>query len=65
MLFYNLIENAVDASSYKSPIQLRACIEDEHLCIQVIDKGTGISTDRMHLLGQPFSLPKKKERVLV
>lgn len=60
ILFYNLIENAVDASTYKSPIQLRACIEDEQLCIQVIDKGTGISTDRMHLLGQPFFSSKEK-----
>ncbi|GAF21429.1 sporulation kinase B [Bacillus sp. JCM 19047] len=60
LLFLNLIENAVDASEKTSTIEIRVTSEQNQLCVQIIDKGVGISPNRLYLLGQPFFHQKKK-----
>ncbi|MED4127956.1 MULTISPECIES: sensor histidine kinase [Shouchella] len=60
LLFLNLIENAVDASEKTSTIEIRVTSEQNQLCVQIIDKGVGISPNRLYLLGQPFFSSKEK-----
>ncbi|RQW20049.1 GHKL domain-containing protein [Bacillus sp. C1-1] len=60
LLFLNLVENAVDASEKTSTIEIRVTSEQSQLCVQIIDKGVGISPNRLYLLGQPFFSSKEK-----
>ncbi|MFS0807185.1 ATP-binding protein [Shouchella sp. 1P01AA] len=60
ILFFNLIGNAVDASQSATSIEIRVTTDYNQLCVQVIDKGTGIPPNRLYLLGQPFFSSKEK-----
>lgn len=60
ILFLNLIENAVDASHSSTSIEIRVTSDYNQLCVQFIDKGTGIPPNRLYLLGQPFFSSKEK-----
>ncbi len=43
-----------------STIEIRVTSEQNQLCVQIIDKGVGISPNRLYLLGQPFFSSKEK-----
>lgn len=57
----NLIKNAIDAMPSGGNIYLTTSItDDKQAAIEVRDEGTGISTERLERLGEPFYSNKEK-----
>ncbi len=50
----NLVQNAVEASGRRSPVQIRARIDDETLRVEVSDDGDGVRPESRARLFKPF-----------
>jgi len=57
-VFINLIKNAIEAMDAKGLIQIIAKRQDEHIIIDVVDEGIGISQDHIDHLGEAFFTTK-------
>lgn len=60
LLFYNLLENAIDASLKHSPVHITMYTEGSNVCVEITDFGSGIPAERLHYIGQPFYSTKEK-----
>ena len=49
-----LVQNALQASGESQPVTLRARPERSGVCIEVVDRGTGIAADQLPRVGEPF-----------
>ena len=58
-VFINLIKNAMDAIGEEGEITIKAKELTQHLQIQVIDNGGGITDEELEKLGSPFFTTKK------
>jgi signal transduction histidine kinase len=58
--FYNLIKNAVQALSHGGILRVTTSRSDDHLVISFEDNGTGISTDDMAHITEPYFTRKKQ-----
>lgn len=54
-LFYNLVNNAVDAMSDGGKVFIRSAVEDAEVRIEVEDTGPGIAPEMARQLFQPFT----------
>jgi len=52
-LIVNLLSNAVKYTD-EGRVELRASLEEQHLCVQVIDTGIGMSEEELEHLFEPF-----------
>lgn len=60
-LFINLIKNSIEASKKDSKIWISLELtEKETIILTVKDKGSGISTERLQKIGEPFYSSKEK-----
>ncbi|MGM0877400.1 MAG: PAS domain S-box protein [Bacillota bacterium] len=59
-VFFNIIQNALDAIDEKGTVIVRVSIVESTLCIHVIDNGCGIPEERLNNLGEPFYSTKEK-----
>lgn len=57
--FFDLLDNAMEASSEGATIYVRLYREDSWAILEVVDKGTGISPEIMSRLGEPFVTGKE------
>lgn len=60
LLFYNLLENAIDASVKHSPVHITMCAEGPNVCVEITDFGSGMPAERLNYIGQPFYSTKEK-----
>jgi two-component system, sporulation sensor kinase E len=58
--FYNLIKNAVQALSHGGILRVTTSRSDDHLVISFEDNGTGISTEDMAHITEPYFTRKKQ-----
>ena len=56
----NLIKNSVEATPNGGQVTVRAFRENEHVLIQVIDTGVGMTPEHVKRLGTPFYSTKEK-----
>ena len=56
----NLVQNAIDASQETEEILIRVFFGDEAVIIQIIDNGSGISTENISRIFEPYYTNKKK-----
>ena len=56
----NLVQNAIDASQETEEIQIRVLSRDKAAIIQIIDNGSGISTENISRIFEPYYTNKKK-----
>ncbi|GEB32284.1 EAL domain-containing protein [Brevibacillus sp. FSL K6-0770] len=60
-VFINLLSNAVESMPDGGPIRIKALrTEHEHILIRIVDKGCGMSEERLQRLGEPFYSTKEK-----
>ena len=58
----NVVQNALDASPPDKPVQLVAQPDEQGWTIRVIDQGTGMSSDILQRIGEPFFTTKEPGR---
>ncbi|GGE29350.1 hypothetical protein GCM10011391_04860 [Pullulanibacillus camelliae] len=58
-VFINLLNNALEAMNNGGIINVVVTSENEHLIIQIIDQGTGMSKEQLDKVGQPFYTTKE------
>jgi signal transduction histidine kinase len=60
-VFLNLIVNAAQAmpKDRRGTIELRSSVQDQHVCIEVIDDGDGMSAQTLKRIFEPFYTTKK------
>nr|MBC8415031.1 ATP-binding protein [Candidatus Cloacimonadota bacterium] len=56
----NLVQNAIDATQETEEILIRVFFGDEAVIIQIIDNGSGISTENISRIFEPYYTNKKK-----
>jgi two-component system, sporulation sensor kinase A len=59
-VFYNVLQNALDAIEEKGKIMIHLEDEGEVLCIRIVDNGCGMPEERIKLIGEPFYSTKEK-----
>lgn len=59
-VFYNVLQNALDAIEEKGKIMVNLEEGGEVLCIRIIDNGCGMPEERIKLIGEPFYSTKEK-----
>lgn len=59
MLFKNLVENALEASEGKEPVEVNLFFQEKNFTLEVIDKGKGIPEDIKDKIWIPFFSTKK------
>jgi signal transduction histidine kinase len=58
-VFFNIIKNAMESMSRKKSLLITISADDDHVILQFIDKGTGIATEYMGKIFEPFCSSKK------
>ena len=62
---YNLVENAIKYNNPGGKVQVTVCSDKEHICIQVMDNGSGIPADMKERVFEPFfRVDKSRSRAL-
>ena len=54
----NLIDNAIDATNGKGHLWIRTALEGEYILVEIVDDGTGISTNVRSRIFDPFFTTK-------
>ncbi|GIM45731.1 two-component sensor histidine kinase [Collibacillus ludicampi] len=56
----NLMKNGIEAMTKGGTLQVFVCRKDEHVIIEIIDTGVGMTRDEINRLGTPFYSTKEK-----
>jgi two-component system, sporulation sensor kinase E len=60
-VFINVLKNAIEVMTKGGKIDVKINRKDEnHLCVSITDRGSGISEDKIKRLGQPFYTTKER-----
>ncbi|WP_255301698.1 ATP-binding protein [Bacillus sp. AFS040349] len=59
-VFFNIIQNALDAIDEKGVVFVRLYSNDSRVCMEFIDNGCGIPESRLESVGEPFYSTKEK-----
>jgi two-component system sporulation sensor kinase A len=59
-VFYNIIQNALDAIDENGTVIVSISSRESSVCIHIIDDGCGIPEERLNKLGEPFYSTKEK-----
>ncbi|WP_209124926.1 ATP-binding protein [Alkalihalobacillus sp. BA299] len=59
-VFFNLIENAIDAMDNGGKMNVNALATNEHVWVEIIDEGKGIPPELLNKIGEPFYTTKEK-----
>jgi len=59
-VFFNIIQNALDAIDEKGVVFVRLYSNDSRVCMEFIDNGCGIPENRLESVGEPFYSTKEK-----
>jgi signal transduction histidine kinase len=58
-VFFNILQNAVDASSHEGTISIRTWAGEPNVCASFEDKGTGMTAAEMQRIFEPFYTTKE------
>lgn len=56
----NILQNAIQASPTGSTVELKTALDEQSICIDICDQGTGISLEQQKSVFEPFYTTKEK-----